>query len=88
VAAALARVVLLDDPDLLLLDEPTAGLDEPAREELLDALGALTRGRVTVLATRDPEVAAVADHRLWLDDGTSAAADLGPPLHQVNGAGS
>jgi energy-coupling factor transporter ATP-binding protein EcfA2 len=36
--------VRLDD-DLLRLDEPTAELDEPAREELLDASGALTRGR-------------------------------------------
>ena len=38
----LART-LMDNPALIILDEPFAGLDLVAREDLIDALGSLTR---------------------------------------------
>jgi ABC-type multidrug transport system ATPase subunit len=63
---ALCRT-LLHEPDLVLLDEPYAGLDEEGAA-LLDAeLGALAGARTLLLATHDPErVASLATGRLAL----------------------
>jgi heme exporter protein A len=63
---ALCRT-LLHEPDLLLLDEPHAGLDE-AGGTLLDAeLTALAGERTLVVSTHEPErVAPLATARLAL----------------------
>jgi len=51
---ALARALVLE-PDLLLLDEPFAALDQPTREALLDDFGRILRQEhvTTVLVTHD-----------------------------------
>ena len=66
---AVARV-LLRSPDLLLLDEPYAALDEEARD-LVDHVidEARSAGRTVVLATHDPTKAAMADRVLFMDGG-------------------
>jgi putative ABC transport system ATP-binding protein len=56
--------------DVLLADEPTSDLDGHNREVVLTALRqAADRGAVVVLATHDPEAAAIADGELTLDEG-------------------
>jgi energy-coupling factor transporter ATP-binding protein EcfA2 len=64
-------VVLAADPPLLLLDEPTRGLDQPAKAVLVAILRDLAdRGHGIVLATHDVELAAeVADRVVLLADG-------------------
>jgi ABC-type multidrug transport system ATPase subunit len=63
---ALCRA-LLHEPDLLLFDEPFAGLDEEGAELLDTELGALAGTRTLVLATHDPaRVASLATGRLAL----------------------
>ncbi|MCC8535871.1 thiol reductant ABC exporter subunit CydD [Xanthomonas axonopodis pv. poinsettiicola] len=57
---ALTRL-LLREPDVLLLDEPTAFLDPDTEAELLRTLGAFARGRAVVLATHSAAVMAWAD---------------------------
>ncbi|MDW5592838.1 ABC transporter ATP-binding protein [Conexibacter stalactiti] len=46
---------------VVVLDEPTTGLDAEAREEVLSALDALLPGRTTIVVSHDPAVIARAD---------------------------
>ena len=69
-AVALA-LVLAPEPPLVLLDEPTRGLDYGAKERLAHHLRALAaRGHCVVVATHDVElVTEVADRVVVLADG-------------------
>ncbi|MFE1297724.1 ABC transporter ATP-binding protein [Streptomyces sp. NPDC058731] len=65
-ALALA-VVLTARPPLLLLDEPTRGLDYAAKSRLVTVLRELTAaGHAVVMATHDVELAAELAHRVVL----------------------
>lgn len=70
---ALAKLELTD-PDLLLLDEPTKGLDPAARLQLAQCLAALrAQGCTVLLATHDLSFAAcTADEVTLLFDGQAA----------------
>jgi thiol reductant ABC exporter CydD subunit len=57
---ALARAFLRDAP-LLLLDEPTAGLDGHTEQEIVQAIRRLARGRTVVLVAHRPALVAMAD---------------------------
>ena len=66
---------LLHDPDLLLLDEPTTGVDPDERRALWDALLGESRGRRTILiATNDlSEADAICDSVAFIKAGRVAA---------------
>ncbi len=68
--ASLARA-LMNDPAVLLADEPTGNLDSATGRQVLDYLFALTgeRGHTLVLVTHNEDVAGMCDRRLQLRDG-------------------
>lgn len=69
--AAIAAVLAMQ-PRMIILDEPTAGLDQAGQEKLFALLQELNRQAgltVTVVTHRLEQVAALADHFLVLDRG-------------------
>ncbi|WP_228977388.1 ABC transporter ATP-binding protein [Streptomyces sp. DH12] len=80
-ALALA-VVLTGRPRVLLLDEPTRGLDYAAKGRLVEVLrGLAARGHAIVLATHDVELAAELAHRVVILADGEVVAD--GPTHEV-----
>ena len=66
---AIARA-LVNEPDLILADEPTGNLDEQSASDVLRVLQKLNAsGRTIVLVTHDPAVASWAQRNVRLDGG-------------------
>jgi len=66
---AIARA-LMNDPPLLLADEPTGNLDSAAGESIMQLLTALHQdGRTIILVTHDEHVASFASRELLMRDG-------------------
>jgi ABC-type lipoprotein export system ATPase subunit len=73
---ALVRA-LMNDPRLLLCDEPTGALDESNREKVFGLLLDLARagGRTLIIATHDPAIAERCDRMIRMRDGRIAGED-------------
>jgi putative ABC transport system ATP-binding protein len=71
----IARAVI-NDPDLLLCDEPTGDLDRQSASEILDLLAALNHrhGKTVIMVTHDPLAAERATRVLHVDKGTLVEA--------------
>jgi putative ABC transport system ATP-binding protein len=69
--AAIARA-LVNEPRILLADEPTGALDSRTAMEILDILRDLNRdGATVILVTHDLEVGEAAERIIHIKDGTS-----------------
>lgn len=61
---------LVNDPEILLADEPTWALDTTTTHEVIELIKSLKeQGKTIVMVTHTPEVAKVADRIIFLEDG-------------------
>ena len=71
--AAIARA-LLNNPKVLLADEPTGNLDSANSREVIDLFESIRKelGTTIIIVTHNPEIAACADREIRLHDGVIA----------------
>jgi len=74
---ALARAFLKDAP-LVLLDEPTAHLDRGMAAGIIQTIAELTTGKTALISTHDPDLAALCETTMRLEDGA-----LKEEIHRV-----
>ena len=65
---AIARTILRD-PAILILDEPTTGLDSASEAEVMQGLEALMQRRTTIMITHSPALARTADRVVEIGEG-------------------
>jgi putative ABC transport system ATP-binding protein len=66
---AIARA-LVNQPSILLADEPTGNLDSVTSEEIMEVFGSLhAAGQTVIMVTHEPDIAARAARRIVLRDG-------------------
>jgi len=81
---AIARA-LINDPPLILADEPTGNLDSAAGAEVMGILRQLQQeGRTVVLVTHDDAVATYAEREILFKDGVLASDRKTAVLERVN----
>ncbi|MGB8220326.1 MAG: ATP-binding cassette domain-containing protein, partial [Methanoregula sp.] len=70
---AVARA-LINDPDILLCDEPTGNLDSKTGASIMELMTDLNRkGSTVIVVTHDPHVAEYTDRIIRIVDGRIAA---------------
>jgi len=74
---ALARALLRDSP-VLVLDEPTTGLDAESARRVLDPLREAARDRAVLLVTHDPVAVAYADRTVRIEAGRTVETPADP----------
>ncbi len=81
---AIARAIV-NNPVLLLADEPTGALDTKTTQEILDIFTALNNsGMTVVMVTHEPEVAQSTQRVVWFRDGKVIHHNMHPEdLHQT-----
>jgi len=79
--AAIARA-LINDPPILIADEPTGNLDSSTGEQVIDLMVKQHRtGKTVILVTHEPRLAEIASRQIHLLDGR-IAEDSSSPLSQ------
>jgi putative ABC transport system ATP-binding protein len=82
---AIARA-LMNDPPVLLADEPTGNLDSAAGETVMELLTQLHKdGRTILIVTHDEATAAYAQRELFIADGTIASDKAQRPVGSARG---
>jgi len=73
---AIARA-LVNDPTIIMADEPTGNLDSKTGEEIMELLQDLNReGRTIIMVTHEDDIAARAKRQIFMKDGCIAGEGI------------
>jgi ATP-binding cassette subfamily B protein/subfamily B ATP-binding cassette protein MsbA len=78
----IARALLVDSP-VVLLDEPTVGLDVHAEKLVVQALTRLMDGRTVIMTTHQPELTRLANRTVYLHRGGVVEEISTPPREEA-----
>ena len=82
---AIARA-LVNDPMMILADEPTGNLDSVSGWAIMEILAGLNKlGKTIVVVTHDPRMTQFTNHVLYILDGDLVSEDVYQEAIQVNG---
>lgn len=74
---------VLGDPEILILDEPTAGLDPKQRVALREFISEISANRMVIWATHIvSDVESIADEVIFMKKGVATLAELGGSLEE------
>jgi putative ABC transport system ATP-binding protein len=80
---AIARA-LINEPDIILADEPTGNLDQAAGRQIMELFRELNdAGSTILLITHDTQLARQASRVVHIDDGRLSAPMTSSPLHNI-----
>jgi urea transport system ATP-binding protein len=82
--------LLIQDPELMMLDEPVAGMSVGEREKTAELLNTLCRGRAVIVVEHDMEFVKRIAHRVtvlhqgkWLAEGSMESVQSNPRVIEV-----
>ncbi len=69
-ASSIGSSALINDPEIILADEPTGNLDSKTAEEIMDLFLKLKKmGKTIVLVTHNTSLATKSDRIIYIKDG-------------------
>lgn len=61
--------ILLKNPDILILDEPTSAMDNKTKDLLFKILDIVMKGKTVIMVTHDPYLLQMADTKVYMSHG-------------------
>ena len=69
----------MNNPEIILADEPTGNLDSKTEHEIMEMLLKLNReGRTIIMVTHEPGVAKLSKRQIYMRDGVVAGEGVFP----------
>lgn len=80
---AIARA-LVNNPDIIIADEPTGALDAETTNQVLEIITEIAqRGKLVIMVTHSEKVAAYSSRVVKIDNGEIVGDEVGRPLHHI-----